>query len=129
VSRRDAARFETAEERALHAKYQAIERKFSVAIQTMDYEKALTELATLRLPVDEFFEHCMVMAEDKKVRANRLALLGEIAALFHRWPISPDWVQGKPKGHWPKGHWPKATFGFGLGFGLDFGRAGATSHP
>jgi len=78
----DPARFETAEERALHTKYQAIERKFSAAIKAMDYEKALTELATLRLPVDEFFDHCMVMAEDKKVRANRLALLGEIAALF-----------------------------------------------
>ena len=48
----------------------------------MAYEKALAELAKLRVPVDAFFDHCMVMAEDKKVRANRLALLAEIAVLF-----------------------------------------------
>jgi len=78
----DTACFEAPEERDLHDEYQAIEKKFSAAIKGGDYEKALTELAKLRLPVDAFFDHCMVMAEDKKVQANRLALLGEIAGLF-----------------------------------------------
>jgi glycyl-tRNA synthetase beta chain len=32
--------------------------------------------------VDAFFDHCMVMAEDQKIRANRQALLAEIAGLF-----------------------------------------------
>jgi len=78
----DPARFETPEEGDLHNQYEAIEKRFSTAIKGMAYEKALVELAKLRLPVDAFFDHCMVMAEDKKVRANRLALLGEIAGLF-----------------------------------------------
>jgi glycyl-tRNA synthetase beta chain len=78
----DAARFEAPQENALHSHYQAIEGRVSAAIKKGDYEKALAELTKLRLPVDEFFNHCMVMAEDKKVRANRLALLGEIAGLF-----------------------------------------------
>jgi glycyl-tRNA synthetase beta chain len=78
----DTACFEAPEEQELHAKYQAIEKRFSAAIKGMAYEKALVELAKLRLPVDAFFDHCMVMAEDQKVRANRLALLGEIAGLF-----------------------------------------------
>jgi glycyl-tRNA synthetase beta chain len=78
----DISRFETPEEGDLHKQYQTIEKRFSAAIKGMTYDKALAELARLRAPVDAFFDHCMVMAEDKKVRANRLALLGEIASLF-----------------------------------------------
>ncbi|MCJ7665057.1 MAG: glycine--tRNA ligase subunit beta, partial [Desulfobacterales bacterium] len=78
----DAARFETPQENALHSHYQEIEGRVSSAIKKGDYARALAALVKLRLPVDEFFDHCMVMAEDKKVRANRLALLGEIAGLF-----------------------------------------------
>ena len=78
----DTARFEAPEEGDLHRQYQAIEKRFSAAIKGMAYEKALVELAKLRVPVDAFFDHCMVMAEDKKVRANRLVLLAEIAGLF-----------------------------------------------
>ncbi|MFQ6078658.1 MAG: hypothetical protein ACE5NJ_05920, partial [Thermodesulfobacteriota bacterium] len=33
-------------------------------------------------PVNEFFNHVLVMAEKEEVRGNRLALLGEIYALF-----------------------------------------------
>ena len=47
-----------------------------------DYTKALTELAGLRAPVDRFFDDVMVMADDEAVRNNRLALLGELRALF-----------------------------------------------
>jgi len=78
----DAARFEAPEEADLHKQYQTTEKRFSAAIKGMTYEKALVELAKLRVPVDAFFDHCMVMAKDQKVRANRLALLAEIAGLF-----------------------------------------------
>ena len=47
-----------------------------------DYTKALTELAELRAPVDRFFDDVMVMADDEALRNNRLALLGELRALF-----------------------------------------------
>ncbi|MBS9778303.1 MAG: glycine--tRNA ligase subunit beta [Gammaproteobacteria bacterium] len=47
-----------------------------------DYQKALDALATLRQPLDDFFEHVMVMAEDEAVKNNRLALLAEIRGLF-----------------------------------------------
>jgi glycyl-tRNA synthetase beta chain len=36
----------------------------------------------LRDPIDRFFDDVMVMAEDKAIRDNRLALLGELRALF-----------------------------------------------
>ena len=42
----------------------------------------MTEIATLRGPIDTFFDKVMVMAEDERVRANRLALLTAIARMF-----------------------------------------------
>jgi len=47
-------------------------------------EEQLKILASLREPVDAFFDDVMVMAEDEKVRANRLALLARLRALFLR---------------------------------------------
>ena len=46
------------------------------------FEKALQEIATLREPVDAFFDGVMVLAEDQNVRRNRMALLEHIATLF-----------------------------------------------
>jgi glycyl-tRNA synthetase beta chain len=39
-------------------------------------------VATLRAPVDAFFDDVMVMAEDLNVRRNRLSLLAQVAGLF-----------------------------------------------
>ncbi|MES3039752.1 MAG: glycine--tRNA ligase subunit beta [Pseudomonadota bacterium] len=49
-----------------------------------DYGSALTALASLREPVDRFFDEVMVMADDPAVRANRLRLLSWLRALFLR---------------------------------------------
>jgi glycyl-tRNA synthetase beta chain len=49
-----------------------------------DYSAALTELAGLRPAVDRFFDEVMVMDDDPDVRANRLALLGQMSTLFLR---------------------------------------------
>ena len=48
------------------------------------YTEGLQRLAALRTPVDRFFDEVMVMAEDPGLRANRLALLGSLEALFLR---------------------------------------------
>lgn len=42
------------------------------------YEHILTALASLREPVDAFFEHVMVMADDDALRHNRLNLLARL---------------------------------------------------
>ncbi|ODC04760.1 glycine--tRNA ligase subunit beta [Terasakiispira papahanaumokuakeensis] len=47
-----------------------------------EYAQALNALASLRPAVDDFFEAVMVMADDPKVRDNRLALLASLQALF-----------------------------------------------
>jgi len=49
-----------------------------------DYTQALTKLAALRAAVDAFFDGVMVMAEDKALQANRLALLAKLRGLFGR---------------------------------------------
>lgn len=47
------------------------------------YEIALAELADLRAVVDSFFDNVMVMADDPKVRGNRLKLLNGLRSLFN----------------------------------------------
>jgi glycyl-tRNA synthetase beta chain len=47
-----------------------------------DYVSALLMLATLREPVDRFFDKVMVMVEEQRIRANRLALLATLLKEF-----------------------------------------------
>jgi glycyl-tRNA synthetase beta chain len=54
----------------------------SVATAQREYANALGRLAQLRPAVDAFFDQVMVMDEDPKLRANRLALLAQMHGLF-----------------------------------------------
>jgi glycyl-tRNA synthetase beta chain len=72
--------FETDEERALFETLQDVEKLAGHAIEAENFEEAMTRLASLRAPIDAFFETVLVNAEDEKVRANRLALLTRIRA-------------------------------------------------
>jgi glycyl-tRNA synthetase beta chain len=47
-----------------------------------EYADALLLLSTAREPVDKFFDKVMVMVEDEKIRANRLALLRTLLKEF-----------------------------------------------
>jgi len=47
-----------------------------------DYNQALTKLAQLQAPVDEFFDNVMVMCDDQAVKLNRLALLNILRNQF-----------------------------------------------
>lgn len=49
-----------------------------------DYAAGLSALSKLRRPIDAFFDAVLVLDPDPKLRANRLALLGQIRALFLR---------------------------------------------
>jgi glycyl-tRNA synthetase beta chain len=50
--------------------------------QKKEYGEALLLLSTAREPVDAFFDKIMVMVEDERVRANRLALLQTLLKEF-----------------------------------------------
>ena len=47
-----------------------------------DYTGTLLALASLRTPVDAFFERVLVMSEDPALRANRIALLSRLRHAF-----------------------------------------------
>lgn len=74
--------FENPAENALAASVNNVEMTVAAAIGVQDYVTAFTEIASLRGDVDEFFDKVMVMAEDEKVRQNRLTLLTSISRLF-----------------------------------------------
>ncbi|MDX8406503.1 MAG: glycine--tRNA ligase subunit beta [Mariprofundus sp.] len=82
----DAALLSQAAESALYAELLKAEDDFRAAVSTADFDSsiapALSVLARLRQPVDQFFDDVMVMAEDPEVRGNRLALLARLRALF-----------------------------------------------
>jgi glycyl-tRNA synthetase beta chain len=69
-------------ERALYAAVENVRAPVTQAIASRNYGGALTMLAKLRPEVDAFFEGVMVNDPDPALRANRLALLGELRALF-----------------------------------------------
>ena len=78
----DAAALAEPAERALAEALLGVETDASVELARRDYVVALKHLARLREPIDAFFEGVMVMAEDARVRANRLALLKRIGERF-----------------------------------------------
>ncbi|WMS86053.1 glycine--tRNA ligase subunit beta [Pleionea litopenaei] len=81
-NRVDAQLFEQEEERALFDQLETITEEVQQLVAQSQYQSALTMLAKLREPVDAFFDHVMVNAEDTKVRSNRLALLNALHSLF-----------------------------------------------
>ncbi len=67
---------------ALQEKIGQLRRDVESLAGAGDYAQALKKLAALRAPVDAFFDQVMVMDPDAAVKANRLALLASLSALF-----------------------------------------------
>ena len=78
------ALFGEAAETALHAALQGVARQADAAFDAGDLAGSLRSLAALKAPVDAFFDQVMVNAEDPALRANRLALLGQLHAAMNR---------------------------------------------
>ena len=71
-------------EKALYAAMQEVAPKANAQFETGDYTASLQSLAALRAPVDAFFEHVMVNAEQIDLRLNRLGLLTSLHAAMNR---------------------------------------------
>jgi glycyl-tRNA synthetase beta chain len=80
----DAAVLVEPAEQALLAAYRAAVPRFDALFDAQDYAGALQSLAPLKTPVDAFFDGVMVMADDAKLRENRLALLSDLRRLMNR---------------------------------------------
>jgi len=70
------------EEIALFETLNGLNTEVTKLLAENNYEQALAQLAQLRDPVDRFFDKVMVMAEDEKLRNNRIALLNQLHSLF-----------------------------------------------
>ncbi|MNX90747.1 Glycine--tRNA ligase beta subunit [compost metagenome] len=80
----DTALFQEDAEGALHAAIERVRPGVEAAFAGGDFTGALRDLAQLRDAVDRFFNDVMVMAEDARLRANRLALLATLHTLANR---------------------------------------------
>ncbi|MDO4436720.1 MAG: glycine--tRNA ligase subunit beta [Coriobacteriaceae bacterium] len=69
-------------ERALNAASETAQAAVESALAVKDFTGVIAALAALREPIDAFFDEVMVMDEDERLRANRLALLNRFAAVF-----------------------------------------------
>lgn len=69
-------------EKALYLRVQSVENEIKSNIKNQEYESALDALATLQPSVDRFFNDVLVMAPEKRVRENRLALLLRVREAF-----------------------------------------------
>jgi glycyl-tRNA synthetase beta chain len=73
-----------ADEQALYRALQDIQPETEKAFAASDYTASLQLLATLKSPVDTFFDHVMVNVEDDSLRNNRLALLKQLHQIMNR---------------------------------------------
>jgi glycyl-tRNA synthetase beta chain len=78
----DASLLQEAQEQALFNAVEKLDTAVSPLLEKQDYQQALEQLASLRQPVDEFFDHVMVNTDDENIRNNRLALLNRLQGLF-----------------------------------------------
>jgi glycyl-tRNA synthetase beta chain len=70
------------QEKALAEAFNEVKATIAPMMLAKDYQAALTELACLKAPIDNFFDNVMVMADDEAIKTNRLTLLNEIRNSF-----------------------------------------------
>ena len=78
----DAALFETEEERELMKAYTSAKSAAGSLLEARDYVGAIDDFKDLAEPINAFFDAVMVMADDEKIRRNRLSLLKGIDDLL-----------------------------------------------
>jgi glycyl-tRNA synthetase beta chain len=76
--------FSDSAEHELYAALNKVRPLANACFGAGDYTGSLRELAALKSPVDAYFDQVMVNADDLALRANRLALLGELHAAMNR---------------------------------------------
>ena len=71
-----------AAEQALYAKVQQAQQQVAPLLEQAHYTQVLQTLTSLDEPLTQFFDSVMVNSEDAALKANRLALLKQVRALF-----------------------------------------------
>lgn len=68
----------------LNATLSSVKPEADKLFESGDYTASLQALAALKAPVDDFFDHVMVNAEDPALKANRLGLLATLHQAMNR---------------------------------------------
>ncbi len=71
--------FENEYEAKLYEAYQTAKQNLQESFSKKDYEAALSSLAALKEPIDAYFDHTMVIADNEALKANRLAQMVNLA--------------------------------------------------
>src|SRR5262249_32334697 len=71
-----------AEEKSLATLVPETAQSVRMLREQKNYAAALAQISRVRKPVDAFFDRVMVMVDDERVRANRLALLRDLLSEF-----------------------------------------------
>jgi glycyl-tRNA synthetase beta chain len=75
--------FRRPEESALYQRLNGMNLTLEAFLAGERFDRAMSRLATLRPPVDDFFEKVTVNTEERELRANRLRLLSRICATMN----------------------------------------------
>jgi glycyl-tRNA synthetase beta chain len=76
----DEALLSEPQEKDLFSKLEAAGERAKASVEAENFEGAMAELATLRDPIDAFFEAVTVNVEESEIRVNRLRILSKIRA-------------------------------------------------
>jgi glycyl-tRNA synthetase beta chain len=71
-------------EKALYQKYSEIEPSFSNSLREENYSDGLSLLSQFTPLINTFFEKVLIIAEDTKIRQNRLYLLSLVLNLYKK---------------------------------------------
>ena len=80
----DAALFAEVEERALYRNIADANFDAKIMLESERFEEAMALMATLRAPVDAFFDNVTVNCDDPALRRNRLLMLSQIRSTLDR---------------------------------------------
>ncbi len=70
------------EEKELYTTFEIIKKNILPLISRGEYSRAQRFIFRMRSVINSFFDHILVMTDDKRLRRNRLALLQEISKLL-----------------------------------------------
>ncbi|MCX5781792.1 MAG: glycine--tRNA ligase subunit beta [Elusimicrobia bacterium] len=70
-------------EKSLYADIKRIETELKGLLEKKDYLEALQKIVLIKKSLDDFFEKILVMADDVKIRSNRLSMLNYLLKPFY----------------------------------------------
>jgi glycyl-tRNA synthetase beta chain len=77
-------RFVLPEEQTLALRLAEVDKNLEIRLGEEDFVGAMSLLASLRQPIDEFFDKVTVNTEEPRLRENRLRLLSRIRDTMNR---------------------------------------------